>query len=159
MSLGSRIALAVVLHATVAEAEHAGVSAGIGGGLNVGTPFVQAQLGRRFRRASHFELFLDYSYDKAISEFSFQTFGVGARTYVARTGRFEVFHQAVAAFVVSSSGDGPVQRAIGERLLGPMFTQGLGAQLEVHRCWTVALVLSTGYPVWLRPELSLRYTF
>ena len=64
----------------------------------------------------------------------------------------------MAGFVVSSSGRFN-NRAIGDRLLGPVFTQGLGVQVVMHQAWTAALVVSTGYPVWLRPELAVRYTF
>jgi hypothetical protein len=137
-----------------------GFSVAVGGGVNVGTPFIEAQVGRRFEAAKHFELYLDYSYDAAISEFSFQTFGLGARTYLASFGRFELFHQALAGFAVSSGGEGPVShREIGERLLGPVFTQGVGAEVLLYRGLTATLVVSTGYPVWLRPELTVKYRF
>jgi len=150
----------VALATTTADAEpRAGFTASAAGGLNVGAPYVDAQLGRRFKRARFFELYLDYSYGAAISEFSFQTFGLGERTYFGRFDRFEVFHEALAAFAVSSSGTSSIGRAIGERLLGPVFTQGIGLQATIHGCWSAALVVSTGYPVWLRTELAARYTF
>jgi hypothetical protein len=138
----------------------AGFTAGVGGGLNVGTPFVEAQLGRRFAGAIHFELYLDYSYDRPISDFAFQTFGIGARTYLFRFARFELLYQAAAGFAVSSSGNAVVgNRTIGDRLLGPVFTQGLGVDAVLHRCWTASLVLSIGDPVWFRPDVAVRYTF
>lgn len=159
MKLGV-IALTVALTSVTHADPHGGFTAALGGGTNVGTPYVEAQLGRRFRRAPFFEIYLDYSYDRPISELSFQTFGAGVRTYVKRFGRFELYHQALLAFAVSSSGTGPVQnRAIGERLLGAFVTQGLGLSAQLHGCWSAALTVSTGYPVWLRPELALRYTF
>ena len=153
--------LVVAVLSTVARADPGGgFTAAAGGGTNVGTPFVEAQLGRRFKRAPFIELYLDYSYDRPISELSFQTFGVGVRTYFKRFDRFELFHQALAAFALSSSGAGPVQgRAIGERILGPVMMQGLGISAQLYRCWTASLTVSTGYPVWLRPELAVRYTF
>ena len=138
----------------------AGFTATLGAGANVDTPFVEAQLGRRFTRAPFFELFVDYSYNRPISEFSFQTFGLGARTYLFRRRRFEMFHQAVAALAISSSGKGDVQdREIGERLLGAVLTQGVGTQLAINRCWNVALTVSTGTPIWLRTELAVRYAW
>jgi hypothetical protein len=136
-----------------------GFTAALGGGLNVGKPFAEAQLGRRFARARYFELFVDYSFDKAISQFSFQTLGLGARTYFARFDRFELYHQAVAAFALASGGNSPVARDLGDRLLGGLFTQGVGIAARVHGCWTAAFTVSTGYPVWLRTELAVRYTF
>ena len=33
------------------------------------------------------------------------------------------------------------------------------AQVAINPCWNVALTVSTGTPVWLRPELSVRFTF
>ena len=151
----------LVLAALAVHAEaQPGWTVTTGGGMNVDAPFVELQLGRRFQRASFFEVFLDYSYNAAISEFSFQTFGVGARTYFMRRGRFEMFHQAVAAFAISSSGKGDVQdREIGERLLGAVLAQGVGAQVAINPCWTVALTISTGTPIWLRPELAVRFTW
>ena len=138
----------------------AGFTLTAGFGLNVDTPFVEIQAGRRFTCARHFELFLDYSYDRPISTFSFQTLGIGARTHVARLGPVELFHQALAAFAVSSSGTGPVTgRDLGERLLGGFLTQGVGLATTRPGRWTVALVVSTGYPVWLRPELTVQHTF
>jgi hypothetical protein len=136
----------------------AGFTATAGGGTNVDAPFVELQLGRRFERAAFFELFADYSYDAAVSEFSFQTFGLGARTYLFAFDRFELFHQAVAALAVSSSG-GHDNRDFGQRLLGAVLTQGVGLQAQVVPRWQVALTLSTGTPVWLRPELTVRYAF
>jgi hypothetical protein len=147
---------------TAARADVGGFTATVGAGVNVDTPFVEAQVGRRFRRAPFFEAFLDYSYDRPISLFSFQTFGVGARTYFAHPWCIEVFHQAVAAFAISSSGTSEApNRDLGQRLLGGILTQGIGAQLPLgagHR-WAVALTVSTGTPVWLRPELAVRGTF
>jgi hypothetical protein len=159
MKLGP-LAVVALLAATASADPGGGFTAAVGGGTNVGTPFVEAQLGRRFHRAPFLEIFLDYSYDRPISELSFQTFGGGVRTYFTRFDRFELFFQAVAAFGVSSSGTGPVQnRAIGERLLGAFMTQGIGISAQLHRCWTASFTVSTGYPVYLRPELAVRYTF
>lgn len=158
MNRGLCVAL-IALHATDATAE-TGFTVAAGGGVNVDAPFVAAHVGRRFARAPFVELYLDYSYDRPISEFSFQTFGIGVRTYLALSPRFELFHQAMVGFVVSSSGRGAVQdRQIGERLLGPILTQGIGLEMAIDRCWTAALAVSTGTPVWLRPELSVKYTF
>jgi hypothetical protein len=152
----------VALLATGARAEPTGFWVATGGGTNVGTPFVEARVGRRFTRAEHFAIYADYSYDRAISMFSFQTFGIGVHSYLFAfaDGRLEMFHQATAGFAVSSSGAGPVQgRMLGERLLGPVFTQGLGVEAHVDACWAAAFVVSIGDPVWLRPELSVKYTF
>jgi len=126
--------------------------------MNETTPFVEAQLGRRFRRATFLETFLDYSYDRAISEFSFQTFGVGVRTYFWHFNRFEVFHQAVAMVAIASAGEHS-NRDLGQRLLGGVLTQGAGIQGAINRCWNIAFTLSTGTPIWLRPELTVRFTF
>jgi hypothetical protein len=159
MKLGP-LAVVALLAATASADPGGGFTVAVGGGTNVGTPFVEAQLGRRFHRAPFLEIFLDYSYDRPISELSFQTFGGGVRTYFTRFARFELFFQAVAAFGVSSSGTGPVQnRAIGERLLGAFMTQGIGISAQLYRCWTASFTVSTGYPVYLRPELAVRYTF
>ena len=152
----------LALAGQAAAAEPTGFSLATGGGTNVGTPFVEARAGRRFTSAEHFELYVDYTYDRAISMFSFQTFGIGVHSYLWKFagGRVEMFHQAVAAFAVSSSGAGPVQnRALGERLLGPVFTQGFGVEAHIDACWAAAFVLSTGDPVWLRPELTVKYVF
>ena len=137
-----------------------GFTATLVGGLNVDTPFVELELGRRFDRAPHFELYLDYSYGAAISEFSFQTFGAGVRTYFFEHGRVELFHQALLALGVSSSGNGVVEdRAIGERLLGAFMTQGLGAQVQLTQELSLTLGVATGYPVWLRSDVGVRFTF
>lgn len=152
--------LATTASAAPSAATGGGFTAALGGGTNVGTPFLEAQVGRRFHRAPFLEVFLDYSYDRPISELSFQTFGVGVRTYFTRFDRFELFFQAVASFAVSSSGTGPVQnRAIGERLLGAFMTQGLGISAQLAGRWSASLAISTGDPVYLRPELAVRYTF
>jgi hypothetical protein len=140
-------------HVAVAEGAF---TATAGGGLNVGTPYGELQVGRRFRGAPHFELYLDYGYGAAISTYPFHTFGLGARTYLWREGRFELFHQALAAFALATGGH---FQTIGDRLLGPFFTQGLGLAAHVAPCWSVALVVSTGDPVWLRSELAVRYAF
>ncbi len=157
------LVLAILAVASPASADRStGFTASVGAGFNLDTPFVEAQLGRRFVRAPHFEVFLDYSYGAAISEFAFQTFGVGARTYFARCrcGRIEVFHQAVMAFGLSASGNGAVEgRQLGERVLGAFMTQGLGTQLALTDRWRLALVVSTGYPVWLRSELAVRFAW
>lgn len=138
-----------------------GLSVGAGGGLNVTSPFASAQVGWRFSGGLNaFEMYLDYSYNAPISYFSFQTFGLGARTYLGRSERFQLYHQALAALAVSASGRGPVQdRDLGQRLLGAFLTQGIGLQAVVSGGWTASLLLATGYPVWLRPELTVRYTF
>jgi hypothetical protein len=137
-----------------------GFTATVGGGFNVSAAYLEAQVGRRFERAPFFELYLDYSYGWPISELSFQTFGLGARAYFFHRPRVEVFHQALMGFAVSSSGTGAVHdRAIGERLLGAFVTQGLGTAVTIAPQWQLALTMSSGYPVWLRSDLSLRYTF
>lgn len=137
-----------------------GFTLSAGAGVNVDTPYGELQLGRRFVRAPHFELYLDYSYGAAISEFDFQTFGIGARTYFFSRGRVEVFHQALLAFGVSASGNGTVEdRALGERVLGAFMAQGLGTQVALSESWRLAIVVSVGYPVWLRPELAVRFAF
>lgn len=145
--------------ASLAHAEpRSGFTFSGGGGTNVGAPFAELQAGRRFARAPFVEVFLDASYGAAISEVSFTTFGAGVRTYFSRHGRVELFHQALAAFAISGSGD-VNGRAIGERLLGAFMTQGVGVSVELCQCWSVSLAVSTGYPVWLRPELAARYTW
>jgi len=142
--------------ASIARADDTGFTASAGGGLDVGAPFGELQLGRRFTGAPHFELFVDYSYNAAISTYRFHTFGVGARTYITRFGQFELFHQALAAFALGSGGH---LRTFGDRLLGAFVTQGIGMSAHVSSCWSAAVVVSTGYPVWLRPELVVRYRF
>lgn len=137
-----------------------GFTARIGGGANVLDPYLELQLGRRFTRAPWFELYLDYSYNWPISEFSFHTFGVGARTMLVRGRHAQLFHQSLLAFAVSSSGDGPVtDRELGERLLGAFVTQGLGVAWQLAPRWTMSLAASTGYPVWLRSDVSVGVTF
>ncbi len=155
-----RVLAALVLAASAREAvAEPGFSLAAGGGANVGTPFVEARAGRRFERAPHFELYVDYSFDRAISEFSFQTFGVGVHTYLLRfASRFELFHQAVAALAISGSGSF-MNRDLGQRLLGPVLSQGVGVEAALDRCWAAALVVSAGDPVWLRSELAVKYTF
>lgn len=154
-----RVLIALLICASVAHAEpRGGFTFAAGGGTNVGTPFAELQVGRRFVRAPFLELFLDASYGAAISEVPFMTLGAGIRTYFLRRGRVELFHQALAAFAISGSGN-VNDRAIGERLLGAFMTQGVGISVELCRCWSVSLAVSTGYPVWLRPELAARYTW
>lgn len=55
----------LALAATTAAAE-TGFTVGAGGGVNVGTPYVTANAGRRLVRASFLEVYLDYSYDRPI---------------------------------------------------------------------------------------------
>ncbi|HEY4181974.1 MAG TPA: hypothetical protein VGM90_34260 [Kofleriaceae bacterium] len=159
-----RIACLVILIAATANADNRpfdhGYTVTVGGGLNVSAPYLEAQVGRRFERAPFFELYLDYSYGWPISELSFQTFGIGERSYFFHRPRVEVFHQALMGFAISSSGTGKVQdRAIGERFLGAFVSQGLGTAVTIAPQWQLSLTLSSGYPVWLRSDLSLRYTF
>jgi len=155
-----RFTAVLILALTASAHAEPGFTAGVGGGTNVDAPYVVAQLGRRFERVPFLEVFLDYSYDRPISELSFQTFGAGVRTYVARWDRVELFHQATAAFAVSASGKGPVQnRDLGERLLGAFMEQGLGVAVHIDCRWSASLAVSTGYPVWLRPELAVRVVF
>ena len=135
-----------------------GFFATAGGGTNVGTPFAAVGVGRRFVGAPFLELALAYSYDRAISELPFQTLGLAVRTYVARFARVELYHQATASLAMSSSGAFH-DRKLGDRLLGPMLTMGLGVEVALDPCWAVALAVSTGTPVWLRPELAVRYAF
>ena len=145
----------VIATARLAAADGA-FTATAGGGLNVGTPFAELQVGRRFAGAPHFELYLDYSYGAAISTYPFHTFGLGARTYLKRWGRVELFHQALAAFGLGTGGH---FQMFGDRVLGPFLTQGVGVAVTVAPCWSVAFVASTGDPVWLRTELAVRYRF
>jgi hypothetical protein len=160
MAGGLRLSLvafgAVVVGAPAAAEPRAGFTVSLGVGLNVGTPFVEAQVGRRFERAKFFEAFADYSYAAAISTYPFHTLGVGARTYLVHFDRFELFHQAVAELALSSGGR---DRTFGDRILGGLFAQGIGMQAAIGSSWSVAVVASTGYPVWLRSELVGRYTF
>jgi hypothetical protein len=44
-------------------------------------------------------------------------------------------------------------------VLGAVLTQGAGVQFAINRCWNVAVTVSTGTPIWLRSELSLRFTY
>ena len=150
--------LAVVAVAAGAAHAEPGYFAAVGGGANVGTPFGELELGRRFARAPFLELGLAYSYDRAISELPFQTLGVAVRTYVAGVGRVELFHEASAALALSSSGKFG-DRAIGDRLLGPMFALGIGAEVAIDCRWSIGLVVSTGTPVWLRSALAVRLAF
>jgi hypothetical protein len=125
-----------------------------GAGLNTSHPFGELQLGHHFR--APFELYLDYSYDATISEFPFQTLGVGARTYFFHVGNLRIFHQALTGGALSSGGSGAVQnRTFGDRLLGGIFEQGLGVDLEIVPGWSVKAAVSTGYPVWLRSEVGV----
>lgn len=144
-----------------AEDRLPGLSIALGGGVNVSSPFASAQVGWRFSGASNpFEVFLDYGFNSAISYFSFQTIAVGARTFLGKGQRFQIFHHAAAGLAVSSAGEGPVQnRDLGVRLLGPFFTQGIGTQALLAQGWTASLLVATGYPVWLRPELTVGYRF
>jgi hypothetical protein len=148
-----RAALVVLATVRVAAADGA-FTATAGGGLNVTTPFAELQVGRRLR--PYFELYADYSYGAAISTYPFHTFGIGARTYFARWDRVELFHQALAAFGLGTGGH---FQTIGDRVLGPFLTQGLGVAVNVARCWSIEMVVSTGDPVWLRSELAARYRF
>jgi len=151
-----KLAICMLLVTSELAAADGAFTATAGGGLDVGTPFGELQLGRRFRAAPHFELYLDYSYNGAISTYPFHTFGIGARTYLVSFDRFELFHQALAATGLGSGGH---LRTIGDRLLGAFLTQGLGLDAKLAPCWSVAVVVSTGYPVWLRSELVVRYRF
>jgi len=133
-----------------------GVTASAGGGMNVGTPFAEVEVGRRFPCARFLELYADYSYDAAISTYAFHTFGIGARTYVAHLGPSELFLQSLAGFAISGGGH---FQTFGDRLLGPFFTQGVGLAYPITPAWTVAVSVSTGDPVWLRSDLAVRFTF
>ena len=129
--------------------------ASVGVGLDVGTPFAEVQLGRRFH--APFELYLDYSYNGTISAYPFHTVGVGVRTYLVPLGEHAtLFHQSLAAFGIGTGGH---FQTIGDRLLGPFFTMGLGVDVKLHPCWSIAAVLAVGDPVWLRSELAVRYRF
>lgn len=144
-----------------AAASRRGFTATAGVGMTVGTPFVELQVGRRLSgRARHGEVYLDYSYNAAISAYPFHTIGVGLRTYFPVGARLELFHQAMVGTAIAGGGHEEVTgRDLGQRLLGAFTTQGLGAQLHLTGDWAIAAVVSTGYPVWLRPELTVRYTF
>src|SRR5258706_16003260 len=153
-----RVALVVIAMsgAAVAEPPRTGLGVGLGAGLNVGTPFVEAQAGWRFERASFLELFADYSYDAAISQYRFHTLRPGVRTFIARFDRFELFHQATAEFGLSSGGR---FRTFGDRILGGLFEQGVGIQAWIAPAWSIGIAVSTGYPVWFRTEVAGRYVF
>jgi len=144
-----------------ADAPRRGLALALAGGLNVSRPFAGAQVGYRFERASFLEAFVDYSYDAPISELSFHTLGLGARVYFASFfERVELFHQSLFGTALSSGGTAEApKRELGERLLGVFMTQGLGAEAHVAHGFHAALTLSTGYPVWFRPELAVRYRF
>lgn len=134
----------------------AGWFASAGLGANTTHAFGEVQIGHRLCTVP-FELYVDYSYDAAISQFSFQTLGVGARTYFYRAGAVQVFHQALAGAALSSGGEGAVQnRTFGDRLLGGVFEQGVGVEVAFG-AWSIKLVESTGYPVWLRSELGVAF--
>jgi hypothetical protein len=149
-SAAVRAFVVVMLIAGSARAEERWfASAGVG--LNTTHPFGELQLGRHWAHVP-FELYLDYSYDAHISQYAFQTFGVGARTYFLHVGNLRVFHQALAGAALSSApGD------LGDRLLGGIFEQGLGMSLDLVPGWSVKAALSTGYPVWLRSEVGVTY--
>jgi hypothetical protein len=137
-----------------------GFGIGINGGTNVLTPYFGARAGVRFSRADFFEVYVDYSYGAAISTFPFHTIGFGTRTYFFTRGRIELYHQGLLAVGLSSGGTAEVpNRTLGERLLGVFMTQGIGVDLSIWRGLHTSLTVSTGYPVWLRPELALGYRF
>lgn len=143
-----------------AEALRPGLGLAVAGGLNVTHPFVRAELGWRFARAEFLELYGEYSLNAAISTFPFHTLGVGVRTYFTRFGRVALYAQASAGLAIASGGSSPApSRTLGERLLGAFMTQGVGLDLALVRGLSAGLSVSTGYPVWLRPELSLRWRF
>jgi hypothetical protein len=120
-------------------------------GLNTTHPFGELQLGHHWAHVP-FELYVDYSYDAHISQYAFQTLGIGARTFILHVGNLRVFHQALAGAALSSApGD------LGDRLLGGIFEQGLGMSLDLVPGWSVKAAVSTGYPVWLRGELGVTY--
>jgi hypothetical protein len=69
-------------------------------------------------------------------------------------------HQALLGFAVAGGGTSPAtNRDLGARLLGAFMTQGVGADVWVASGLSLSVTVSTGYPVWLRPELALRYRF
>ena len=143
-----------------AEPLDAGFTVSVGGGVNVDAVFATVQAGRRFERAPHVEVYLDYSYGRPISTFAFHTFGLGVRTQLKQGARIGWFHQAGAALAVSSSGERDTpNRELGERLLGAFMTQGLGVAVRLDRDWRLRATVLTGYPVWLRGEVALEYTF
>jgi hypothetical protein len=129
-------------------------------GVNVLRPFVGAQFGYRFASAPQFELFLDYSYNTAISAFDFHTGGLGAHAYLLTFGSFELYYQGRLSLGISAGGRTNVpERDLGQRLLGAFVTQGLGVDAHLLPSLSIALTLDTGYPVWLRPALAVRYRF
>ncbi|MBL8609524.1 MAG: hypothetical protein JNL38_19495 [Myxococcales bacterium] len=144
-----------------ADAPRRGLALALAQGLNVSRPFAGAQVGYRFERASFLEAFVDYSYDAPISELSFHTLGLGARVYFASFfDSVELYHQSLFGTALSSGGPAAApKRELGERLLGVFMTQGLGAEVHVAYGFHAGLTLSTGYPVWFRPELAVRYRF
>lgn len=137
-----------------------GPSVAVSGGANVVHPYVGVNAGYRFARADFVEVFVDWSYDAAISTFPFHTFGAGARTFFATLGPVEIYHQALFGFALSGGGTASEpSRDLGERLLGAFTTQGVGAEVRVVQGLRLALTASTGYPVWFRPELAARWRF
>jgi len=148
---------ALVVVCALAGTAHAEWFASAGLGANTFHGFGELQVGHRLCTVP-FELYLDYSYDAAISQFTFQTLGIGARTYFYRAATVQVFHQALAGAALSSGGEGAVQhRTFGDRLLGGIFEQGAGVEVALTRSWAVKAVVSTGYPVWLRSELGVTF--
>ena len=140
----------VLTSTTTAASADGNFAVGDAAGLNLTTPYADLTFARRFARAPHVELYLDAGYDRPISYFAFYTGGLGLRTTLTTFGTDELalFHQALAGFAISESGRGPVQnRDLPQRLLGPVFTQGLGLEYRFAPCWSAAATVSTGYPV------------
>jgi hypothetical protein len=150
--------LLIALASTGSARAEPGFFAAVGAGASVAHPFGELRVGRRFAGAPFFELGIAYSYDAAISELSFQTLGIAARTYLVRRGELEIFSEATASLALSSSGRF-MDRAIGDRLLGAMLAIGAGGAYAIDPCWSVTLTVSTGTPVWLRSELAVQRRF
>jgi hypothetical protein len=156
------LALVVLTGSTATAAADGNFALGAAAGLNVATPYADLSVARRFVRAPHVEMVLDVSYDRPISYFAFYTAGLGLRTTLTHFGTDDLalFHEALAGFAVSESGRGPVQdRDLPQRLLGPVFTQGLGLEYRFAPCWSAAVTVSTGYPVYLRSDAGIRWHF
>jgi hypothetical protein len=149
-SAAVRALVVVLLFAGSAHAEERWfASADVG--LNTSHPFGELQLGHHWAHVP-FEMYLDYSYDAHISQYAFQTFGVGARTYVMHVGNLRVFLQTLAGAVLSS---GPGD--FGDRASDGIFEQGLGMSLDLVPGWAVKAAVSTGYPVHVRSEVGMTF--
>lgn len=138
--------------------EASGLHLGVEGGLNVSRPYVGGHLAWRFVSAPYFELLLDYDYATKISQFPFHTASVGMRTYLGKWAAFELFSASLCGVAIAGDGHHALtNRDLGARLLGAFLSQGLGVQASLGGGWLAGIEVATGYPVWLRSQLSVRY--